>query len=369
MNVVLSVRGEVKVDNQRYLLDINTTGKQIGGDQDTGRTGTEFSHNDITLALVHVSVHARDGEVTLLHFFLQPIDLAPGVTVDDGLGNGQGLVQIAQGFEFPFFSVHGNVELLNTFQGQLVFLHKNTNGFAHKAVRNLQDVQRHRSGEQADLDLFGEELEDVVDLLLETARKHLIGLIQEELLHAFQSQGSSGDHVVDTTGGSNNNVDTCLESTNVVTDSGTSDTSVDLNVHVISKSQNNFLNLARQLTGWGQDQGLTLLDRMVDNSQTTDREGGGFTGTGLGLGDQISSRNSGSDGTLLDSGGLFETVRVNTTKERFGQFHTVEGLDDLIPVGRNVGIGQAARRSIVSAFGGCIIWWGVTWFVGHSSGC
>lgn len=99
--------------------------------------------------------------------------------------------------------------------------------------------------------------------------------------------------------------------------------------------------------------------------QLTTEEKGTY-GTGLGLGDQISSRNSGSDGTLLDSGGLFETVRVNTTKERFGQFHTVEGLDDLIPVGRNVGIGQAARRSIVSAFGGCIIWWGVTAIVKNS---
>ena len=79
--------------------------------------------------------------------------------------------------------------------------------------------------------------------------------------------------------------------------------------------------------------------------------------TGLCLGDQILSRNGWSDRTLLDSGGFFETVGVNTTKKCFGQFHTIEGFDYLMPVGVDVGIGQS---SFGAAFCGCIIWWWVT---------
>ena len=79
--------------------------------------------------------------------------------------------------------------------------------------------------------------------------------------------------------------------------------------------------------------------------------------SGLGLGNQISSRNSGSDSTLLNSRGLFKTVRVNTTKKGFGQFHTVEGLNDLVPVGVDVGISQSAN---ISAISGCIVWGGIT---------
>ena len=80
--------------------------------------------------------------------------------------------------------------------------------------------------------------------------------------------------------------------------------------------------------------------------------------TGLCLGDQILSRNGWSDRTLLDSGGFFETVGVNTTKKFFGQFHTIEGFNYLMPVGVDVAIGQSSVGG--AAFCGCIIWWWVT---------
>merc|ERR1711976_953133 len=66
MDVVFTVSRQVEVDDKRYLLDINTTSKKIGCDQNTGRTGAELSHNDVTLTLVHISVHAGDSEITLL---------------------------------------------------------------------------------------------------------------------------------------------------------------------------------------------------------------------------------------------------------------------------------------------------------------
>mmetsp|Transcript_19509 Transcript_19509/g.42399 ORF Transcript_19509/g.42399 Transcript_19509/m.42399 type:complete len:369 (+) Transcript_19509:1318-2424(+) len=368
MNVILSVCGKVKVDDQGNLLHIDTTRQQIGCDQHTGGPGAEFSHNDVALPLVHVSVHAGNGEIPFLHLFLQPIDLAPGVAVDNGLRDGEGLVEIAQGFELPLLSVHGNVKLLDTLQGQLVLLDKNANGFAHEPIRNLQDVQGHGGGEQADLDLFGEELEDVVDLLLEATGKHLIGLVQKELLHGVQSEGAPGDHVVDTSGGSDHHVHTVLEGADVVADGGTSDTGVDLDVHVVTEGQDDLLNLARQLTSWGQDQGLALLDLLIDHGETTDRECCGFTGTGLGLGDQVPSRNCGSDGTLLDGRGFLETVRVNTTEEFLGKLHAIKGFDDLVPVGRNVGVGQLAGSAIFAIRGG-IGWWGFAWVVCHSNFC
>ena len=56
VNVVLSVCREIVVDDQRDLLDINTTGEQVGGDQDTRRSRTELLHQDLTLLLFHVTV-------------------------------------------------------------------------------------------------------------------------------------------------------------------------------------------------------------------------------------------------------------------------------------------------------------------------
>ena len=51
MDVVFPVAGEVIVDDQRHLLDVNTTGQQVGSDQHTARAGPELAHNNITLLI------------------------------------------------------------------------------------------------------------------------------------------------------------------------------------------------------------------------------------------------------------------------------------------------------------------------------
>ena len=85
MNIVFSVLGEVKVDDQGNLLDIDTTGQKVGGDEDTRGTGTELAHDDVTLALVHVSVHSGDCEVSGVHLLGQEVYLPSGVTEDNRL--------------------------------------------------------------------------------------------------------------------------------------------------------------------------------------------------------------------------------------------------------------------------------------------
>mmetsp|Transcript_109840 Transcript_109840/g.317569 ORF Transcript_109840/g.317569 Transcript_109840/m.317569 type:complete len:288 (-) Transcript_109840:444-1307(-) len=236
VDVVFSVGREVKVDDQRNLLDIDTTGQKIRGDQDTGGTSAEFPHDNITFALVHISVHARDGEVALLHFLLQPVDLASGVAVDDSLGDGQSLVQIAERLELPLLSLNSNVELFNTLKGQLVLLDQNTDGLPHKTLSHLQNIQRHGSREQTNLDRLRKELENIINLILETTRKHFIGLIQKELTDVVQSKGTTVDHVGNTTGGTDDDVNTGLQSSNIVTNRGTSNAGMDLDVHVVTKS-------------------------------------------------------------------------------------------------------------------------------------
>lgn len=169
MDVVLAVGGEIVVDDERNLLDIDTTGEEIGGDQDTRRTGTELLHNQVTLSLVHVTVHGGDGEITGSELVGKPVDLSAGVAEDNGLGDGDGLVEIGEGVELPLLLLNGNVKLLNTLEGKLVLLDENADGLAHELGGDLKDVLGHGGGEKDDLGALGEELEDVVDLLSETA--------------------------------------------------------------------------------------------------------------------------------------------------------------------------------------------------------
>lgn len=56
MNVVLVIDGQVKIDDQRHLLNVNASSQKISGYQDTAGAATEFLHNLLTGLLVHVAV-------------------------------------------------------------------------------------------------------------------------------------------------------------------------------------------------------------------------------------------------------------------------------------------------------------------------
>lgn len=287
MDVVLTVGRKVVVDDQRDLLNIDTTGEKISGDQDTGRARAELLHDNITLCLVHVTVHGRDGEVTGLKLVGEPVDLSPGVAEDDGLGNSDGLVQVGESVELPVFLLDGNVELLDTFEGELVFLDENTNGVAHELGGDLQDVLGHGGGKKDNLSGLGEELEDVVDLFGETTRQHFVGLVEDEHLHVVRLEDTTLDHVLDTAGSTDDDLRAILESLHVITDAGTTDTGVALNVHEVTDGDDNLLNLLSQLTSGSEDKGLASLKAGIDLLKDGDGERGGLAGSGLSLGDHI----------------------------------------------------------------------------------
>lgn len=47
-------------------------------------------------------------------------DLPLGVAEDNGLGDGQGVVQITQSIKLPLLPLHGHKELLDPLQGELI---------------------------------------------------------------------------------------------------------------------------------------------------------------------------------------------------------------------------------------------------------
>ena len=287
VDVVLAVGGEIVVDDKGNLLDVDTTGEEVSGDQDTGRTGTELLHDNVTLALVHVTVHGGDGELTRGELVGEPIDLSAGVAEDNGLGDGDGLVEIAEGVELPVLLLNGNVELLDTFKGKLVLLDEDTDGVAHELGGDLEDVLGHGGGQKDDLGGLGEELEDIVDLLSETARQHLVGLVEDEHLHGVGLQDTTLDHVVDTAGSADDDLGAVLEGLHVVTDGGTANAGVARDVHEVTDGDDDLLDLLGQLAGGGEDESLAGLDRGVDLLEGGDGEGSGFTRTRLGLRNDI----------------------------------------------------------------------------------
>jgi hypothetical protein len=96
--------------------------------------------------------------------------------------------------------------------------------------------------------------------LFRTYRKHLIGLIENEHLHRVGLQESALDHILDTTRSTDNDLRTLLKSFHIITNARTTNASMALNVHEVTNSNNDFLDLLGQFTGRSKNQSLALLD-------------------------------------------------------------------------------------------------------------
>lgn len=348
VDVVLAVGGKIVVDDQGDLLDINTTGQQVSGNQDTRGAGSELLHNQVTLSLVHVTVHGRDSEVASSELVGEPVDLAAGVAEDNSLGDGDCLVQVRESVELPLLLLNSNVELLNTLKGKLVLLDQNADGVTHELGGDLEDILGHGGRQKNNLGRLGQELEDIVDLLGETAlrkavstqlradlgyetyRKHFVGLVKDKHLHAVRLEEAALDHIVNTAGSTNNDLGAVLQSLHVITNAGTADAGVALNVHEVTNGNDDLLDLLSKLTGGSEDQSLALLQVGVDLLEDRDGESGSLSGTRLGLCDDIVAcivvlahgvklleirecltLDDGHDSTLLDGGRTLETVSVD----------------------------------------------------------
>ena len=158
--------------------------------------------------------------------------------------------------------------------------------------------------------VLGKELENFVDLVLETTAQHFIGLVKTEKLDVVGPECPTVDHIVHPSWSTDNNVNALLELSHVLADVRTADASVAFDVHVVAERNDDFLDLLRQLTGGRKDEGLGTLDGLVDFLEDGDGESSGLPGTGLGLGDDIVPFDDGDDGALLDSGRTLETFRM-----------------------------------------------------------
>jgi hypothetical protein len=260
-------------------------------------------------------VNGRDGKLLGSKTLGNHVDLSLGVAENNGLGDRDGLIQVAEDLELVLFLINVNVELLNTFKGKLILLDKNADRVAHELGGDLKDVLGHGSRQENNLDLGGEVLENVVNLGLETTGQHLIGLIENKHLDGVSVENSTADNVVDTAGSTDNDVDTSVDSSGILLDGGTTDTGVADNAEGVTKTQNDLLDLEGKLTSGSKEKSLGLGNAQVNVLENRDREGSGLTGTGLGLGKNIVTLDDGENGTLLNGRGRLKTVSVDTCRD------------------------------------------------------
>ena len=152
-----------------------------------------------------------------------------------------------------------DIVLVDTFEGQIFLLHKDLSWASHEMLCKTQDIRRQSSREETNLNVGWQELENVLDLWLETSRKHLISLIQNEELEVVHLKETSSHHVMDTTGGTDHDMLSLLKNSNVFTDDSSSDAGVDLCLEILSDRVYHEGNLHRKFSRWRDDQYLCVV--------------------------------------------------------------------------------------------------------------
>jgi hypothetical protein len=185
-------------------------------------------------------------------------------------------------------------ELPDTFQGQLLFLDQDPDGVPHELFGNVQHIVGHGGGQEHHLGLGGQELENVVHVLGESLGQHLVGLVEGKDLDVVGLQESTVDHceraseratimsthridsppshylrhlrltVKDTSGSTDNDMRSSLQLGDILLDRSSSDTSVAIDVHVITEGDDDLLDLLGEFSGGGQDQSLGFTESHVD---------------------------------------------------------------------------------------------------------
>ena len=120
-----------------------------------------------------------------------------------------------------------------------------------------------------------------------TYRKHLVSLIEDEHLHRIGLEYSTLDHILNTAWRPHNDLGAILERLHIISYAGTPNASMAFNVHEITNSDNDFLDLLGKFACRSQNERLARLDIRIELLENGDRESGGLSGTRLGLCDNV----------------------------------------------------------------------------------
>lgn len=115
VNIILFLGRKLKIHNKSDLMNIYSSGQQIGTDKNSGDTVSELLHNLISFLHRHSSVDITHHEVTALHIFCEFLALFFSIHVNETLIN----IDVPENLNkvFKFMSVRGttDVVLLNSF--------------------------------------------------------------------------------------------------------------------------------------------------------------------------------------------------------------------------------------------------------------
>lgn len=189
------------------------------------------------------------------------------------------LVELKKSTEFLTVFLHRNVELFDSFQGQLLVLDQNFDGSLHEVFSHFDNFRRHGSREKTNLNVSRKSFKNLTNDIHKTSAQHLVSLIKDNHLQEVSFEGFSVDKIFYPSWSAHDDLNsTVSERLAVLSKISTTDQATGLDFEELAKAEDVLVVLERELAGGGNDDGLALRRVVVDPLEDADREGGSFTG-------------------------------------------------------------------------------------------
>ncbi|KAI0558376.1 eukaryotic translation initiation factor 4A [Gracilaria domingensis] len=330
VQVRLLLQRHVVVDDQADLLHVDASRPHIGGNEHAVIAGAKGVHDGVPLLLLHVAVHGGDDKVALLHLLGEPLHFPARVAEDDGLRDGERLVEVAQRVKLPLLLLDVDVELANAVEAEAVALDQHGDGLRHELFGHFQHVGRQRGRHQHHLHGGRRVAINVVHLLLEAHGEHLVGLVDEQHGELFGVQHVSLHHVVHAARRAADNVHAAAaEAANVVAHLLAAHAGVRADGQKLAQQLHVALRLHGELARGAEHEHLHVRERGARELQRDDGYHGGLAGAALRLRHHVVAAQHGHDAALLDGGRQVEAHGVDAAQQGGLEVHVVKALEQL----------------------------------------
>ena len=216
MGIDLDVVGQTIVDDVRQVIDIQSTCCHISGDKQLQVAGTELAHYQVALLLRQVAMQ-RVAVVALVHQVLgNLLCLQFGATEDDAVDARIKIHNALQG-SILVLGMHQVVHVVHVGCTFILVTDGDLHRIVHIILRNLGNGLGHGGTKEHCAMFLRKVRKDGLDVLLETHRQHLVGLVKHQRLHFAQTHCSTVHKVNQSAWCSHNHMHTALQCTNLTT--------------------------------------------------------------------------------------------------------------------------------------------------------
>ncbi len=306
VDIVFSVLGQVEVDDNLDVLDIDAAGSHIGGNQQVDIAAAEAVHHPGAHHLLHVAVECLGGIAAGLQLFGQLVDLLLGVAEHKRQLDALGFDQAAENLDLVRLA-DLDVELLDVGDRHLLRGDPNMQRFAQVLVGQLDDRARQRRREEDLLDLLRARVEDRVDVFLKAHVEHFIGFVEDDPVQFVEADRLAAHVVHDAARRADDDLGLLLEREDLAVDRLAAVDREDAHAFLVLADVVQLVgDLDGELARRREDQVLDVMVVRIDPLDDRDAESSRLAGAGLSLAQHVAAFHDVGNGLGLDGGGFFE---------------------------------------------------------------